>query len=535
MSLLRGRSFSLRTRLVALAALLLFGVSLFLVLYFPARMERLARTWLERRAVAVATLLANAAAPGLEFDDGAQVSELLAGLAATPEALYADLHTEKGERLATWERPGAAQPPAHLQGKGVPERAVLSEEGGVLHLRQPVVTRAGGKGVLTLGLSLAELAQEQEENLFAVGSVSLGMFVVSLGLFFVIGTVLVRPIRRVSEVTALIAEGDLAGAEAQLGGAEQVRRMAEAQEGAAARADEGEQLAASCARMLQALRGTSATLLDSSRILTGSVENLTGLAGSHRQTIARQAAALQETQVTVEEIKQTSVLAAQKAEAVMQVAARAEQVSVAGEAAITRSLEGLSAIRTRVEEVSTRVAELGERTRQIGSITQTVKDLADQSNMLALNAAIEAVRSGEHGKGFGVVAREIRTLADQSIQSTDRVREILDDISAAVQAAVAISAEGSRHVEAGLEQVRGSGDNLRELSAIVKDNASAVRQISAAVSQQSVGFAQVFTAVTSLSAMMDETVRGIDETQSAVDGLQQVSSGIRDAAGRYRL
>ena len=103
------------------------------------------------------------------------------------------------------------------------------------------------------------------------------------------------------------------------------------------------------------------------------------------------------------------------------------------------SLGGLTDIRAQVDEIARKIAQLSERTQQIGGITQTVKDLADQSNMLALNAAIEAVRSGERGKGFAIVAREIRSLADQSIQATNRVREILEDISASIRRAVAIT------------------------------------------------------------------------------------------------
>src|SRR5205823_5185129 len=122
--------------------------------------------------------------------------------------------------------------------------------------------------------------------------------------------------------------------------------------------------------------------------------------------------------------------------------------------------------------------------RQIRGITETVKDLADQSNMLALNAAIEAVRSGEHGKGFAVVAREIRSLADQSIQATNRVRDILEDLGATIEGAVSITERGKQKMESSIALVRTSGDSLRELSGIVKDTSSAVRQIAAAVSQQ---------------------------------------------------
>src|SRR5258708_35881475 len=107
-------------------------------------------------------------------------------------------------------------------------------------------------------------------------------------------------------------------------------------------------------------------------------------------------------------------MAARKAEDILVMAEKADEIGRAGEASVEKSLAGLTDIRHQVQEIAQKIADLTERTRQIGSITDTVKDLADQSNMLALDAAIEAVRSGEHGKGVGFGAREIRRVADQA-------------------------------------------------------------------------------------------------------------------------
>ncbi len=299
--------------------------------------------------------------------------------------------------------------------------------------------------------------------------------------------------------------------------------------------DEVGELGAAFARMLDHLRDTTAGLQHGMRVLTDTVAELNEATRQQEKNIARQAAALQETQVTTQEIKQTSLLAAEKADAVLSVASRAEEVSRAGEAAITGSLGGFEDLRNQVAQMAHRIAQLNERTQQIGGITQTVKDLADQSNMLALNAAIESVRSGEHGRGFGVVAREIRSLADQSIQATERVRDILGDISQAILSTAKMTELGYTRMEEGLEQVRVSGDNLKELSTIVEDNAAAVRQIAAAVSQQNAGIAQIFGAVTDLSSMMNETVTSLQATAKATHTLQEVAEQMEHAARAYRV
>jgi methyl-accepting chemotaxis protein len=327
----------------------------------------------------------------------------------------------------------------------------------------------------------------------------------------------VAPLRNLTEAARRIVEGDLT------------------HEIEITSTDETGELAQAFSQMQQKLKEVLGALQESVQLLTNAGNELGQSTEEQSQTITRQATALQETQVTAQEIKQTSLLASQKAEAVLQLTEKADAVSAQGEMALESSLSGLTDIRAQVDEIAQRIGQLVERTEQIGGITQTVKDLADQSNMLALNAAIEAVRSGEHGKGFAVVAREIRSLADQSIQATSRVREILEDIGSAIRSAVAITEHGSQKIEGGLTQVRATGENLRALSNIVKDNSSAVRQIAAAVSQQNAGITQIFGAVTDQTRMMDETMRRLETTTKAAAVLKSLSQRVSDVVGRFRL
>ncbi len=377
----------------------------------------------------------------------------------------------------------------------------------------------GALGTVHVGMDPREIDARvtalRNEMLLWGGGVALAGIL--LGLFVTL-FMIIRPIRELTRVTAdIVRQGDLT---------QRIRIRS---------GDEIGQLAATFTQMVDKLREIPTSLRESTQLLTESVGHLSTAATEQSQTITRQAAALQETQATVQEIKQTSLLAAQKAEAVLRVAERADEIGRAGEAAIELSLSGLTDIRGQVEEIAQKIVALTERTRQIGQITETVKDLADQSNMLALNAAIEAVRSGEHGKGFAVVAREIRSLADQSIQATNRVREVLDDISSAIRAAVTITEKGAVKMESELVQVRSSGENLRELSGIVRENSAAVRQIAAAVSQQNAGIAQIFTAITDLNRIMEETVRRLETTNKSVSLLTEVSSRVSDVVQSYRV
>jgi methyl-accepting chemotaxis protein len=392
--------------------------------------------------------------------------------------------------------------------------------GGLIESIDVAAPVAGGAlGTVHVGMDRNNIAR-------AVGSLRRRMLLwgslialVGVAVSIVVATLfVVRPVSRLTKVTRQVVErGDLtllieAGAQDEIG-----------------------DLAAAFREMVANLREAIGGLKDSSSALDRSMGELSSSTDQQTATVTRQASALQETQVTAQEIKQTSQLAADKAREVLEEAEKAETLFSSGETAIERSLAGLTDIRFQVEQIAIKIAELSDGARQVAGITETVKDLADQSNMLALNAAIEAVRSGEHGKGFAVVAREIRSLADQSIEATRRVREVLGDIGRRVRDVVAITQAGAQRIDAGLEQVRSSGESMRQLSGIVKNSSAQVRQIAAAVSQQNLGITQIFAAVSDLSSMMEATLQRLDETSAAAGQLRSASGRASSVVKGYTV
>jgi methyl-accepting chemotaxis protein len=299
--------------------------------------------------------------------------------------------------------------------------------------------------------------------------------------------------------------------------------------------DEMGDLARGLHGVLRQLRAIPLTLQQSATQLMGAGISLSEANQEQRNSLSSQAAALQEAQVTAEEIKQTSELTARRAEDVLAVITRAEELGRSGSAAVEQTLSGFNSIRESAVNIRERMGKLEASARQISGIVGRVKSLADRSNMLALNAAIEAVRSGEHGKGFGVVAREIRALADQSIRATVEIGSILEEIESAIREAVSMSDVSANQIEGSLTQVRSSGASIQQLSGIVSENAAAVRQITAVVSQQNIGFTQIFTAIEELSRSMGHTVARLESTQTATATLQQVSQQVSDVARQYQL
>ncbi|HVE88051.1 MAG TPA: methyl-accepting chemotaxis protein [Myxococcales bacterium] len=277
-----------------------------------------------------------------------------------------------------------------------------------------------------------------------------------------------------------------------------------------------------------ALQGASAQLAEAGQALTRTVDDQTHLLRQH--TVA-----IEEAATSAEEIRQTSETASGRAEAVLDAAVRAGELGDSGESAVRQTLDALQEIRHQVMAMGEQISVVAERAHQISSITESVKDIADSSNMLALNAAIEAVRSGERGKGFALVAREMRSLADQSIKATERVREILEDVSVAIQQASDISDRGTQRIESGLGQLARSGESVRALVKMVSESSQSARVIAAAVRQQNAGIVQIVRSLADQRALAERTSEGLTQTQAHAKALQALTHQVSDLLKSYRV
>ncbi|QSQ16022.1 methyl-accepting chemotaxis protein [Myxococcus landrumensis] len=262
------------------------------------------------------------------------------------------------------------------------------------------------------------------------------------------------------------------------------------------------------------------------------VQQLRSTSDQQTEGVSRQAAALQEAEQTVKEIRRSSQLTAEKASSLAASAEGAEQVGREGSAALERTLADLAAIRAEVSEMARRILALDERTKEVSGIVDSVKDLADQSNMLAINAAIEAARSGESGRGFGVVAREMRGLADQSIRATHRIREVLNGVGASMREAAQFSEKGDERVRQSLDAVRTSSAQFQELAILIGDSSASMRQITAAVSAQDAGTQQMAMAIQELSGQMQRTLKTVQETQEATRSVQSLAESMSGLASQ---
>jgi methyl-accepting chemotaxis protein len=289
-----------------------------------------------------------------------------------------------------------------------------------------------------------------------------------------------------------------------------------------------------------------ATMRDKLRRITGEIQESVSILSTSAQQIVttttqvasaatETATAVSETTTTVEEVKQTAQLSSQKAKYVSESAQKAAQTSQGGKKSVAESIEAMKQIRDQMESIAESIVRLSEQSQAIGEIMLTVNDLAEQSNLLAVNASIEAAKAGEQGKGFAVVAQEVRNLADQSKQATAQVRSILGEIQKATNAAVMVTEQGSKAVEAGVQQSGHAGESVQKLSEGIAEAAQAATQIAASSQQQMAGMDQVALAMESIKTASTQNVASTKQTETAAKNINELGRKLKDLVAVYRV
>ncbi|MBS7724538.1 HAMP domain-containing protein [Pseudomonas lalucatii] len=297
----------------------------------------------------------------------------------------------------------------------------------------------------------------------------------------------------------------------------------------------------------QDVLGTAfATMLNNLRNLVGELnEGIAVLASSSEEVLAatsqvatntqETATAISEIVTTVDEVKQTAVQASGKAQSVADSTARTREVAQGGRQSVEEALKGMGQIREQMQAVAESIMRLGEQSQTIGEIVASVSDLAEQSNLLGVNASIEAMRAGETGKGFSVVAQEVKALAEQSKQATAQVRGILGDIQKAMTKAVLLAEQGSKAVESGYERAQSSGEAIRALdSSIVESNEMAL-QIAVTSQQQMIGMDQVANAMASIREASQSNVSGTRQMDQATRNLHELGMKLQGLVAQFKL
>ncbi len=247
----------------------------------------------------------------------------------------------------------------------------------------------------------------------------------------------------------------------------------------------------------------------------------------HERSATEQAASVNETTTTMEELGISSRQSAEQADAVAAMAKQALGTTDEGVKMARQASDGMSKTREKVGAIGEQILHLSEQTGQIGGIATVVTDIAGQINMLALNAAVEAVRAGEQGKGFAVIAQEVRKLADQGKKSAERVNTIVTDIQKATNSAVMVTEEGTKTVQEVADIAQKAGEAFNSLSGVANSVYENAQQVSLNAKQQVTAIKQVSDAMNQINAGAKDTAAGISQTKVGIQRLNEAAQNLK--------
>ncbi len=240
------------------------------------------------------------------------------------------------------------------------------------------------------------------------------------------------------------------------------------------------------------------------------------------------------TSSAVEELTVSMKQVSNNAEASAEAARRALEAAEQGNRSVRDTLEGMQRIRSSVQATAKKIKTLGDRSLEISEIINVINDITEQTNLLALNAAIEAARAGEAGRGFAVVADEVRKLAEHSRSATKDIAALIKAIQAETNEAVVVMEEGTKEVEGGAGLADQAGKALEAISSVVRQSAELVQEISLASKQQVRGTEGVAHAMQIISNITRQTSQGVRETVGTVSQLVKLSDQLNEALAQFR-
>ena len=344
--------------------------------------------------------------------------------------------------------------------------------------------------------------------LMAIGALLVGLMIANS---------ISRPLQQVFEVLSRVAAGDLS------------RRLhIDSRDEMGLLATEVNQTADKLQEVISLVMGNSAQLSSASVELHATSAQMASGAEEMAAQAGTVATASEEMAATSSDIANNCHQAAGNAQ-------HASEAAEAGSAVVAKTVAVMSRIADQVRTSSTTVAGLGQRSEQIGTIIGTIEDIADQTNLLALNAAIEAARAGEQGRGFAVVADEVRALAERTTKATREIGDMIKTIQVETRQAVAAMEQGVNEVENGTSEASRSGEALRRILDEISAVTMQVNQIATAAEEQTATTTEISNNIQQINQVVQHTAHGASESVIAANQLSSLAEQLQKLVGQFVL
>lgn len=330
---------------------------------------------------------------------------------------------------------------------------------------------------------------------------------------------IVRPIRNVVEMVKDISEGE----------GDLTVRLDET------RKDETGELARWFNKFVGALKEQVEGMTKGADIIAASTSQISTTAAELAASATQTLTSVNQISTTTEQVKQTVQLSTEKADTMADAATEVDRIAEQGMKATEDAVSGMNRVKEDMEYIAESIIKLSEQTQNISEVVNVVNDLANESNLLAVNAEIEAAKAGEFGKGFSVVAQEVKSLSDQSRQATAKIQATLNEIQNATGQAVTATERGDKTVDDGVGLANISGQTIKALTDSVSQSSSSATQIAASSRQQLTGIDQLSQAMHSIKDAAGQNVEGARRLEDATKELKDAASHLKRLSNKFKL
>lgn len=282
------------------------------------------------------------------------------------------------------------------------------------------------------------------------------------------------------------------------------------------------------ATIIRGVGQSADTLAAASSQLTQTSNRNQQLVTAQREQTDRGAEAIGQMSETVREVARHTVEASKLAQTT-------EEETLAGYEEVEKTKASIVSLANEVEQAASVIRELSDSSREIGTVLEVIENIADQTNLLALNAAIEAARAGEHGRGFAVVADEVRALANRTQNSTRDIQTLIETMQNNAQGAVTVMARGQTKAGESVEQAERAGQSLKRINAAMSDINNMNAQIASAAEEQAAVADDINQNFRSITLSSEETAAGTDQVNAASSELQELALRLQQSVSQFKV